>query len=86
MSEQVDEGKAEVEAGLRVRVKTYCGGTDNKYAGLSGEVKELYFRHNVLYVLVKLDDDPTPYLEKMLGGLPCLADEVEVIDGNPSSN
>jgi hypothetical protein len=74
------------EVGTKVRVTRYCGGTDNKYCGLLGEVAEVYFRHNVLMVLVKLDEDPNPQLANWLGGLPCLADEIEVVDGNSASN
>jgi len=86
MSEQVEEVKANVERGCRVKVTSYWGDTDNHYVGLEGEVVELYFRRDALWVLVKLDNDPNPALEGMLGGLPCLPDEVEVVNGNPASN
>lgn len=81
-----DDTKLEVEPGLTVRIINYCGTTDNHYVGRLGEVVELFFKRGELMILVKLHDDPNPVLATFLGGLPCLPHEIEVFDGNPTSN
>lgn len=75
----------------RVRIVSFCGGTDNKYVGLTGEVVEVFFRRQRpltgdetyrLMMMVKLDNDPAPHLQALTGGLPVLPEEVEVLAAN----
>lgn len=72
--------KTEVKAGDRVKVVSYGKSKDELYIGLEGVVSfTRRVRDNEVY-LVLLDDDPSPTMQAMLGGLPCYAWELEVLD------
>jgi hypothetical protein len=69
-----------VSVGDRVKVVEYNNFTANYYVGLEGRVTAIESKAGGRWiVLVKLDKDPSPKLEAMLGGLPCLEWELEVL-------
>lgn len=66
-----------VLTGDRVKVTQYEGKTDSKYANLDGLIVAVKQVRNIPVYLVLLDDDPSPRLASMLGGLPCYDYELE---------
>lgn len=70
----------EVHDGDRVKVTSYGGSTDELYVGLEGVVSFSVERRRGQVYIVLLDKDPSPAMQAMLGGLPCYAHELEVIN------
>lgn len=67
-----------VQVGDRVRVKEYAGHQkDDWYVGLEGLITGIDKRQDRWVIIVLLDNDPSPKLEMMLGGLPCYEYELE---------
>jgi len=68
-----------ITVGQRVKVTSYGGSSDDLYTGLEGLVTFSVERRGSTVFLVLLDEDPSPVMQAMLGGLPCYAHELEVI-------
>lgn len=66
-----------VAVGDRVRVKEYGGSQDQLYVGLEGLITSIDNRSGRWVIIVLLDNDPSPYLQSILGGLPCYEYELE---------
>lgn len=67
--------------GQRVKVTSYGGCTnDDLYVGREGLVTFSVTRNGREVYLVLLDEDPSPSLKALLGGLPCYDNELEVIN------
>jgi hypothetical protein len=67
-----------VQIGDRVRVKEYAGDSrPGGYVGLEGLITGMDQRHNLWVIIVLLDNDPSPFMQDLLGGLPCFEYELE---------
>jgi hypothetical protein len=66
--------------GQRVKVLSYGGRTDDRYVGLTGLVSFSVTRRSGEIYMVLLDEDPSPAMGELFGGLPCYDYELEVID------
>lgn len=76
----MNETTTSIQLGERVRVKSYGIVGGEKYNGLEGLLVAHLQRSQGLIHLVLLDNDPEPGFAAMMGGLPCFANELEVIE------